>query len=419
MPSTPQNSPAAEKIAPGSGHDTVQVGRQPILDRDQQVHGYELLYREAGAGPGKDFCGNRATSRTLLNTFLEIGLEHIAGPHKIFINLTKAFFTELPPIPLEKDRMVLEVLEDIEVDQPLIDAIRSLQQAGYQIALDDYRFEPHWDPLLPHVALIKVDIMGLDLAPLAGKIQALKDRGLILLAEKVETLAEFELTRDLGFDLFQGYFFAKPHIVSGRRLPENQAVMLQLLSQINDPDCTIDQLEPLVAQDPQLSFKILRYLNSAATGLPRQVESIRQAVLYVGLNRIRGWATLFAMAGHNNKSPEVLNTGLVRATLCESLSRKLQAGSPESAYTVGLLSALDALMDQPMAELVKQMPLPAPVAEALLSCTGPYGDALNCVQALERGDWHHPAMQLLPAAELNTLFIAALERARQAQQALS
>jgi len=399
-------------------HDTVQVGRQAILDRNLNTQGYELLYREAGRGPGQDFDGDLATSRTLLNTFLEIGLERIAGPHKIFVNLTKTFFIELPPIPFSKDRVVLEVLEDIPVDPPLIEAVRSLSEAGYQVALDDYRFEPRWDPLLPFVSIIKVDITGLDLEAQADHLQALKEQGLTLLAEKVETQAEFELTSRLGFDLFQGYFFAKPKLVSGRRLQQNQAVILQLLAKLNDPDCTIDTLERLIAQDPSLSFKALKYINSAGLGLPRQMVSIRQAVIYIGMARIRAWVTLVVMARQTDKSVEVISTGMVRAYLCESLSRTLDTGSPESAYTVGLLSVLDALLDMPIAELVAQLPLPDDVAQALTHQAGPYGDQIKCAMALENGNWYDPACELLPVGEMNALFVDALEQAHDALQAI-
>lgn len=399
-------------------YDTVQVGRQAILDRNLNTQGYELLYREAGHGPGRDFDGDLATSRTLLNTILEIGLERIAGPHKIFVNMTKTFFTELPPIPFDKDRVVLEVLEDITVDPPLIEAIRSLSEAGYELALDDYCFESRWDPLLSFVSIIKVDITGLDLEALADRLQALKELGLTLLAEKVETQDEFELTTRLGFDLFQGYFFAKPKLVSGRRLQQNQAVILQLLGKLSDPDCTIDTLEQLIAQDPSLSYKVLRYLKSAGLGMPRHVASIRQAVIYIGIARIRAWAILFVMAGQTDKSAEVISTGMVRAHLCESLSRTLDTGTPVSAYTVGLLSVLDALLDMPIVELVAQLPLPADMAQALIHQTGPYGDQVKCAMALERGYWHDPACELLPVGELNALFVDALEQANNAMQAI-
>ncbi|MGB5474942.1 MAG: HDOD domain-containing protein [Gammaproteobacteria bacterium] len=399
-------------------HDTVQVGRQAILDRNLNTQAYELLYREAGHGPGRDFDGDLATSRTLLNTFIEIGLERIAGPHKIFVNLTKTFFTELPPIPFYKDRVVLEVLEDIPVDPPLIEAVRSLTEAGYQVALDDYRFESRWDPLLPFVSHIKVDITGLDLEALADHLQALKEQGLILLAEKVETQAEFELAYRLGFDLFQGYFFAKPKLVSGRRLQQNQVVILQLLAKLNNPDCTIDTLERLIAQDPSLSFKALKYINSAGLGLPRQMDSIRQAVIYIGMARIRAWVSLVIMARQTDKSAEVITTGMVRAYLCESLSRSLDTGTPESAYIVGLLSVLDTLLDMPIKELVRQLPLPDEVAQALTHQTGHYGDQIKCAIALERGNWHDPACELLPTGELNVLYINAFEQAHDALQTI-
>lgn len=397
--------------------DLVQVGRQPILDRNLNTYGYELLYRENDRGPA-DMDGDQATSRTLLNTVMEIGLQHIAGPHKVFVNLTRTFFTDLPPLPLDPEQLVLEILENIEVDDELVPGVQDLRKRGYHVAIDDYRFEPHWEPLLPLVSIIKVDILGLDLQAYRDQIHGLRKLGLILLAEKVESQSEYDLCRELGFDLFQGYFFARPNIVSGRRLAENQTVMLRLLAKINDPDVTIEQLEPLIAQDPKLSFKLLRYINSAGTGLPRQVESICQAVLFVGLNRLRAWATLFVMAARSDKPDEILSTALVRARLCESLCRALNLGTAEAGYTVGLLSILDALTDQPMSEVTAQLPLPTDITDALERQTGPYGTALECVLALERFDWLSPATQILPVSSLNMLLIDAMESAEAIKQSL-
>jgi EAL and modified HD-GYP domain-containing signal transduction protein len=415
-PRMPSEGAARNPLDPQS-MELVQVGRQPILDRNLNTYGYELLYREGGRGPaGMD--GDQATSRTLLNTVMEIGVQHIAGPHKVFVNLTRTFFTHPSPLPLEPEQLVLEILEDVKIDDALLQGVRRLRQVGHHLAIDDYRFESHWDDLLPLVSMVKVDVLGLDLEAHRDEIAALRQRGLILLAEKVETQAEFELCRQLGFDLFQGYFFARPNVVHGRRLAENQTVMLRLLARINDPDCTIDQLEPLIAQDPKLSFKLLRYINSAGTGLPRQVESIAQAVLFVGLNRIRAWATLFIMAARSEKPDEILTIALVRARLCESLARALGTGTPEAGYTVGLLSVLDALTDQPMSELMEQLPLPHHITEALERQTGPYGTVLQCALALEACDWLSPAAQLLPLSALNMLLIDAMEAAEAVKQTL-
>jgi EAL and modified HD-GYP domain-containing signal transduction protein len=399
--------------------ETAHVGRQPILDRQRQTYGYELLYRDASGGytPGLD--GTQATARTMLNSFMEFGLQQLVGPHKAFINLSRPFFTDLPPLPLDTSRLVLEVLEDITFDGPVIKGVRALHASGYALALDDYRFEDFWQPLIPYARMIKVDMLGLDLNAHAKAIAALKQQGILLLAEKVETQADFDLALALGFDLFQGYFFAKPQLMSNRRLNSNQMLLLKMLTRINDPDCSIEELAELTSQDPKLSFKILRFINSAAIGLPRKVDSIQHAVVYIGLDKMRAWANLFIMAGMQVAAPEVITLGLVRAELCQAISKAAGGADPVSAYTVGLLSVLDGVLGKPMAELVESMPLPPPMVEALVARSGPYSQALNCSLALERFNWQDAAVGVLPVTELTPLYVDALARADDIQKALS
>lgn len=168
----------------------------------------------------------------------------------------------------------------------------------------------------------------------------------------------FEQTKRLGFDLFQGYFFARPQIPTTTRLQSNQILLLKMIARINDPACSIEDMASLVTQDTKLSFKILRFINSAAIGLPKNMDSIKQVVVFVGM---------------------------LRAEFCQSLALEIKVGDPDSGYTVGLFSLLDAILDQPMSELVKDLPLPHEMVEALVSHTGAYSRGLNCVIALERG----------------------------------
>jgi EAL and modified HD-GYP domain-containing signal transduction protein len=391
--------------------EIVQVGRQPILDRNQQTYGYELLYRNKNSGPEEGVSGNLVTARTLLYTFLEFGVKHLVGPHKAFVNFTRTLFTDHQSLMLDKSRFVLEVLEDIVIDAELIRGIRKLHMKGYVIALDDYRFESHWDPLLPYCSIIKVEILGLNLEAYADKIAALKERGLILLAEKVETYAEFEMARRMGFDLFQGYFFAKPQVLSTEILQSNQNLLIKMISRINDSRVDLEEVAKLISLDPKLSFKVLRFINSAFFGFTKKINSIQQAVMYIGLKRLRTWASLFIMSDMPVKSSEIMKTGLVRAELCYLMSKELGRGEPESAYTVGLLSILDALMDQPIDQLVKEMPLAAEMAEALVDHTGPYSIGLNCIRALEQGRTLEPFAEFISEGKLNTLYIQAITSA--------
>lgn len=365
--------------------EIVQVGRQPIFDRHQKIYGYELLYRHEDKGPESCQDGNLASAHTVLNTFLEFGLKHLVGPHRVFINLTETFFTDIQPLPLDKNRIVLEVLEDIEPTPEVITGIQSLYAYGYVIALDDYDFSPHWDALLPYCSIVKIDVLDIDIEKYADKIIDLHKRGLTLLAEKVETHQQYSIASRLGFDLFQGYFFAKPQILSTKKLQGNDALLMKLIARLNDPRCDIDELATLVSQDPKLSFKILRFINSAAMGLSRKIKSIKEAVIYIGMNRLRIWATLFVMAGMNDKAREIITIGLIRAQLCHSLTTELNSGEPDSGYSIDLLKILDGILNQPMKELVKDLPFPAEMTDALVYRSGPYGANLNIAMALEQG----------------------------------
>ena len=368
--------------------ETIQVGRQAIFDRELEVFAYELLYRDAG-GRCSFTDGDMASSLTVLNAFMEIGLDRITGPYKAFINLTRPFFVDMPPIPFSRDRVVLEILEDVNVDEELLLGISSMAGHGFELAMDDYNFQPHLQPILPLVSYIKVEIQPGGMEELTRRMPELRATGARLLAEKVETAEQFEQLKALGFDYFQGYFFARPSIVRTDRVEENSAMVVRLLARLNDPDVPMQDVIDLVSRDPGLSFKVLRYVNSAGIGLRSKVESIQRAVVLMGLARIRAWATLFAMAGLGNRPLEILNVGLLRANLCERLCRLCRSGTPETAYTVGLLSVMDLMLSQPLAGLMDQLPLSDQVKRAIVAHEGGYGQLLEAAVTLERNEWPH------------------------------
>ncbi|MGZ8194349.1 MAG: EAL and HDOD domain-containing protein [Methylosarcina sp.] len=388
--------------------EIVQVGRQPILDCNQQTYGYELLYRYKNSGPDEVIVDNPVTPRTLLYTFLEFGVKHLVGPHRAFINFSRALFTDILLPPLENDRFVFELNKDIQIDSDLVNGIRKLHKNGYSIAVDDYRFESRWDSLLPYCSILKIDIAELNIESIEDKLLGLKGKGLLLLAENVETHAEFEAALRLGFDLFQGYFFAKPQVLSTRILQSQQNLLLKMISRINDPTVDLEELARLISLDPKLSFKVLRFINSAFIGFTKKISSIRQAVMYIGLKKLRGWASFFIMSDMEVKNSELMVTGLVRADMCHSVSKEIAVGEPERAYTVGLLSILDALLDRPIEQLVKGMQLPIEMTEALIEHCGPYSIGLNCVLALEQGQSLESFTNLISMDKLNSLYIQAI-----------
>ncbi len=389
------------------------IGRQPIYDRKQGVYAYELLFRSAQRNVADFVDGDRATSDVIVNTFMEIGLDNIVGDKLAFINLTRAFFVDETTISLPRDRVVLELLEDIEADEEVVAGVTRLCQQGYSIALDDFIYRESLQPLVELANIIKIDIMALNQDEIRDHVAQLRQHPLRLLAEKVETREEYDFCRELGFDYFQGYFFAQPKIIRGRRLPNNRLATLKLLSRLQDPDITPAELEQLIAQDVAFSFKILRYVNSAAIALPRKIDSIQQAVIILGMATLRSWTTLLAMSQIDDKPTELVVTAMVRARMAENIARTRKEPDPQAYFTIGLFSALDALMDNTMEEILTQLPLADHIAEALLHHRGTHGKTLACVLAYERGDWEHIHCEGLDAPEIRDAYLSAVQWANE------
>ncbi|MCU7851485.1 MAG: HDOD domain-containing protein [Candidatus Thiodiazotropha sp. (ex Monitilora ramsayi)] len=398
----------------------IYLGRQAIYDRKGKLFAYELLFRSAdtdNAGLKALLDGDGATSEVLLNTFIEIGLERIAGDSRIFINLTRNLIACDHPLVQQKDRVVMELLEDIPVDESLVERVACLSKMGIQLALDDYVFDPIWDPLLPWVHIIKLEIPALSLEQIQTGLPKLRQHNLKLVAEKVETREMYTALHEMGFDYFQGFYFSRPELVGGKRLEENQMVVLRLLAELNRPDTSIREIETLIGQDAALSYKTLRYINSAAVGMPRKIESIGQAVIIMGLRRIRAWASLLVMTGLKNRPQDHYLMALVRAHLCERLVECVNP-QDDTGFTVGLLSILDLLLSQPMPEIVRELSLSDQINAALLMGEGISGKALQCARQVEAGEWHLIDFPGVDRDKVYQLYLAASEQAFQEQQSL-
>jgi EAL and modified HD-GYP domain-containing signal transduction protein len=368
--------------------DDVFVGRQPIYNRQLDVIAYELLFRSGESNQAGFLDGDQATSQLVLNTFMEIGLETIVGQKPAFINLTRDFILHDYSQVFPADRVVMEVLEDITIDDQLIEAVRGLSAQGYTIALDDFIYHESLHSLVEIADIIKVDILALDRAALQEHVTILGHYDVKLLAEKVETQDDFKYCSDLGFDFFQGYFFCKPEVIKGHRIPANRLVILQLLAKLQNPETEFGELEQIVSRDVSLSYKLLRIINSALYSLPRQVDSLRQALLMLGTRFITSWVSLIILSGIDDKPHELMITAMTRAKMCELLAMALGHRSQESFFIVGLFSALDALMDSPMEEVLESVSLSDEIRAALLEYEGILGASLHCVLAYERGNWH-------------------------------
>jgi EAL and modified HD-GYP domain-containing signal transduction protein len=385
------------------------VDRQPIFDQNMSVYAYELLFRDGDQSSAGRIDGNQASSQVMLNTFAEFGLDSIVGNHLAFINLTHELLVDDMVQMLPRNRVVLEVLETVTVDDALIAAVKNLSSQGYLIALDDFIYDEEWRPLVEIADIIKLDVLALKLSEIEEYVRFLRPFKTRLLAEKVETMEQFIFLKNLGFDYYQGYFLSRPSVVQGKRTPTNKISILQLLSKLMRPDPDHSEIETLISQDVTLSYKVLRFINAARFALPRKVESINEATVYLGLNNIRRFASMIALAGFNDQPHEILLTALLRARMCELLAKEAGIRDIESFFSLGLFSALDILLGMPMSEVVNELPLGDELERALLYKSGELGEALGCVLAYERQQWDAVNFAALPREEISGVYLEAVK----------
>ena len=298
------------------------IARQPILDRDMNLFGYELLFRDSLENCFSGVDEDQATSRVIAGSTLLFGLESLLGNGKGFINFTrKALLRDYASV-LPKKQMVVEILENVAPDAEVMEACHRLKMKGYILALDDFVYHARYDELLKMVDIVKVDFFVSDVFERRRMADVLGPRGVKMLAEKVETLEEFEQARKMGYHFFQGYFFSKPVIISKKDVPGFKINQLRMLQKVNEEEIDFDGLSDLIQADMSMAYKVLRLTNSAAFGLRNQVTSIRQALGFLGEKGIRKWASILLVAElAQDKAHELVVSSLVRARFCEELSR--------------------------------------------------------------------------------------------------
>lgn len=387
----------------------VYIGRQPIFDRNLDVYGYELLYRSADINQAMFLDGDHATAVVISNTFLEIGLERLVGDKHAFINLTRPFLLGEIPIPLKPDQLVLEILEDIVLDAELLQAIQKLKRQSFTLALDDITDTSRWQVLQGLVQIVKLDLRLTDHSRIPQQLQFFRQHGVKVLAEKIETMEEFEWCEALGFDYFQGYFLSKPQIIKEKKLTGTKIVILQLLASMQRPDVEFHTIEEMIQRDVALSYKLLRLINSAYYGMRSEIKSIKQALTLLGLRQIQAWVSLLLLSEAENKPSELLKIALIRGKMCELLAEALEEPRPEISFTIGLFSVLDALMDMSLEAILDQVPLAQDVKDALLKKVGPYGRILSSVLAYERADWAGVRLHGLNPVDVVSTYLTALE----------
>ncbi|MCG9558384.1 EAL and HDOD domain-containing protein [Vibrio kanaloae] len=366
------------------------VARQPILNRNKNTLGYELLFRdgERNAYPAH-IESNRATYRLIVENFLSVGLNPSIPSSRCFVNFPYQSLIRRLPLSLPKDKVVVEILETCTPTDELLEAVKELYQAGYMIALDDFTSTPEWERFLRYTHIVKLDIMQMGLDEACDLVKAHQGKKFSFLAERVETEQEFQQAKEAGFKFFQGYFFSKPEIIKTKYISPEQVIAMELFQEVCKPDVDFQRVESIVAKDIALSYKLLRFVNTMSPRLEVTISSFRQALVYLGQDKLKMFVSLAVASYVSDKKPkELYGLSLQRAQFCQRMSRyQAFEGHQEQAFMIGLFSLLDALLDLSLENLVEQLPLCKSIKVALLRREGPYGTLLALEESFEHADW--------------------------------
>jgi EAL and modified HD-GYP domain-containing signal transduction protein len=364
------------------------LGRQPILNRDQNLVAYELLFRNAASGAANVVDDLSATAAVIAHV-AELGMEHVIGDMLGFVNVDAAVLMSDVVRFLPPKKVILEILETVEATPQLLERVAELVEAGFRFALDDVIIESvDVQKLMPLMEIIKVDIKDMPPGKLTALSQVLRGSQKKMLAEKVESQAEFELCLTLGFDYFQGYYFAKPVVLSGKKIGPSELAILQLMGLINsDADSSV--IERSIKQDAALSLNLLRLVNTPAAGAKTRIDSLGQALVVLGRRQLQRWLQilLYAKPGKAGQfTSPLLQMATTRGKLLELMAQKLrprQRNIADIAFTVGIMSLMDALFGMPMNEILTKVVVVEEVSSALIARHGLYGEMLKLAEYIE------------------------------------
>lgn len=366
------------------------VARQPIFNERKHVVAYEILYRSSSRNVydlNQD--GDKATASVVSDALINFGLPTLTGGKPAFINFTKNLIMEELPTLFSPAQLTIEVLEDIEVDDAFVSKIKEFKDKGYVIALDDYIDDGRFMELMPYVDIIKVDFLILRSEGRKYVAEKYKDKGITLLAEKVESHRDFEEACKFGYSLFQGYFFEKPMICKTTTVEMSQFKHMQILKETVDENVDFNRIADIVKSDVSLTYKLLRMINSPAFDIVSEVTSVNHALALLGIKEIRKWATLIMLRDMNADKPnEIVRSSLTRALFCERVAPwfKLEDRKTE-VFILGLMSLIDSIMQKPLFEILEELPLKDDLKDALLGVNNAFHDVLRLVHYYEKGKW--------------------------------
>lgn len=372
------------------------VGRQPILDQHGDIYGYELLYRNSYKNFFPNVNPEQATIGLLVNTFLTIGIEKVAGNRLSFINFTGELLAQDIFSSLDPEQVVIEVLENVEITPSLLTKMRLLKETGFKIALDDFILQEQYSihsELFEIVDFIKVDYLNTTPAERLEIEKVIKQYpAIIMLAEKIETEEQFKVAKASGYKLFQGYFFSKPEIVTGIEIPSNVSLHFQIIERLHTEPPNIDEITELIMHDISLSYKLLRLINTLAFGVPKRISSIKQAIVLIGLRETKRWVQVLALrelgeGSGNGRTQALADYSLTRAKMCELLAKHDGKKNPEEYFFAGMFSLIDVIMKRDWDAILQLIPLSDEVALTVKGERTEITPYLQIAEAVERFDW--------------------------------
>ncbi|MEG0179559.1 MAG: HDOD domain-containing protein [Oscillospiraceae bacterium] len=370
----------------------VYIARQPIFDRQGELTAYELLYRESESNAFiSSLTGSDATKSLVSDAMTVFGLSQLTNAKRAFINFTRPLLMEDFAYLLDSNGVVIEILEDTKVTDDLIDKVKKLHEDGYQIAIDDYTGEAQWEPLFDYIDIIKVDFILVNNLDERAAIGArFKGSNIKLLAEKVETAAEFAHATSNGYSLFQGYYFAKPKMLAQKAPDASRASYTRIMQELDKRTPSFDVVSDIIAQDVSLSYKVLKKINSMQYHRGFEITNVHSALVKLGFEETRRWILLMmAKSLGANQNDELIKLAFVRAVFAEKLAKRVKSLSPHSAeaFNLGMFSLIDVILETDMAHAIEELPLTENVRSALMGEKNALSNLLEFVKGYESGDW--------------------------------
>lgn len=384
------------------------VGRQPIYNKQLGIYAYEMLFRSGQKNTAGDIQNqDSATSQVVINTFLDMGLDNLVGNALACINLSERFLIEEDALPIPAERVILDIHAGISVNPSTLKALENLKKAGFTLAVEDLRGIPDFNSIIQLTDIYKLNIREHSKETLAARLSSLKKFNVKFLADKVETLDEYDNYADMGFDYFQGYFLSRPRIIKGKTLESSKLSIMQLLSTLHNNKSEIDQVEDAISSDLTLSYKLLKLINSAFFNLNTDVDSIKRAVVFLGRKKLISWASLLALSSVGDQPVSLIKLGMVRAKVCELIALHFGLKDEDQFFTAGMFSALDILMERPIETLIDPLPLADNVKQGILQHKGNIGVLVKCSKLLETSDADQVNIKGISKAQLTSLYLEA------------